>query len=398
MIGDLLIEKHFKKIDIGYRNLILICIEREINLYDLVDKICNDIKNSKIEAKLKKSPECMRGFLLLSIISELLGTTLDDICKLSVAEKEQIIANIVKRVEGLKTSKTVFRDNESGDISNFISTFFIPNTYGDSDYELQFKRIFDGNKYLYSLEVCTSADKNKYEIEAFLADSVLVWEEYDGVLCNYIERTIKSMPGCSDDSEAFLEDDLLVEITDDDLEFYKCDDKKRKEELITSLGVPPILQTVFDQFDGVKQGKPVYRRMVLENAEYSVTLGMNVGVHLVIERYTGAYKCAGSILLSELRDHSNWNLVNYLKTVLDDEIISRYYEKDRFFRFEKPYGIRNNIRKKGDPSGKEFVWSTDENAYIDVRAFDCKVKYVIAGVYISAKHSKYTPDTRKHLE
>ncbi len=397
MIEGLLIEKHFKKVDAGYRNLILICMDRKINLYDFVDKIYTDIRNSKVEGKLTNSPKCIRSLIFLSIIAELIGTTFEDICELSAAEKARIITNILKRVEGLKASKIDFLNNESDKAASFISTFSIPNDYGNSDYELLFKRTFNGDKYLYSLEVCSPVNKNIYKIEDFMVNPVLVWKEHEGELRDFIEGAIKSMDSCSDDLEVISEDDLLVEITEDTPELPKYNNKNIKEEFITTWGYSQRLLDVFDKFDGVREGDIVYRRMVLEFAEYSVTLGMNVGVHLVIERYIGNYQCGGSLTLSQLRDHSDWSLANYLKTVLDDEIISRYYEKDSFYRFEKPYGIRNNIRKKREPFGKECVWSTDKNMYIDVRSFDCKVNYVIAGAYISAKYSKYNPDTRKHL-
>ena len=79
---------------------------------------------------------------------------------------------------------------------------------------------------------------------------------------------------------------------------------------------------------------------------------------------------------------------------VNDEIIEQYVDKNRFYRFSKPFLLRaqNSLNRTG--YGWEWDWSGGYGDYIEGTLYGETTNYYFVGVYVTTGYS-YDPNNRK---
>jgi hypothetical protein len=380
-------------IEAAYSNLFLMAISKRYNLGAVACEIEKKILKYYERNDEKTFPKGFDGILFLTASTKLMGISFSDVMYLSEVEKRDIVYNLLSKIVSESIPMEDYDSNYN--TGKAVYKYCFQDVYGrDSSYQLIFKKLEDDSKYIYTLEISIAEGGMSSELlTEYINNSMKVWQESSGDVADFIEGILEESKACEEKTSA--ENDANEQIEKDSL---KGGGNEAQNELIDELILPSIrfmyAEQVWGRFEGVRENSPVYRRIVLSSADFSYSLKLGVGVHLVIERCMEKMY-GGGISFTDFREHnaSIWSLCRFLQGELSP-IVSEYYEKDVFYRFKKPYLLRTTIRNEAIAYGNKCIWSSEFNDYVDLCKGDGKVQYAIVGAYISEQQSEYIPEKR----
>lgn len=177
--------------------------------------------------------------------------------------------------------------------------------------------------------------------------------------------------------------------------------KKEKDELKTFLDYSTKTVKLMDRFEGYDEECTRYKRIVVSNYTSSRTLnGYLYSCNLVIERSKG--KHVGNITLTQLKNRTfpqYRQLLEYLSSQIDENIIAKYGGKNEIFYFDPPFLLRaqNQLNRTG--YGWEWDWSGGVgNVISEGTEYGETTNYVIAGAYIDAPLKSIYGDPVKKID
>ena len=400
-----------------YVNLFIYAIDRQIDLYNAVNSFAEKTNKYIDSVSSGYTPQGIEGMIFLSALSKALGTSIHELMYMSEKDKRLSIERIMWRHftnDDVKNNIIIDDLNyESGE--TLFSYLLCLDTYPDGDeafYRLTFIRSTRESDYEYSLTVEMSGDGVNYGVDTdYMYDSAIIWKEEEGKLAEFIQETISKASAAkilssqeevetengkadeedTGESEATQENSVLV----DDLKIRG--NKIIYDELCVYLSRDMKSIELFDKYEGHKIDSPVYRRIVIRDTMYSWRLGLKdyVGVNLVIERCISR-DYVGNITFTEFKQGNDGKLREFIAKELTDDIVDQYVDKDRFYRFSKPYRLRAQNSKNRTGYGWEWDWSDGVGDHVEGTFYGETTDYVFAGVYITSYNCSYYQDAREH--
>ena len=168
-----------------------------------------------------------------------------------------------------------------------------------------------------------------------------------------------------------------------------------EDELVELITTSTKTVALFDRFEGNGiRNKVAYHRLVMENG-LTFKLGKGVYFNLVLERGRYDEYEGRGMTITFFKEYGDAFLTEYMDSEITDEIIEKYKDKDKFYRFTKPYLIRaqNSINRTG--YGWQWNWNTDGslNDYQKGTFYGETTNYYFVGTYISSDFL-YKPNLR----
>lgn len=171
------------------------------------------------------------------------------------------------------------------------------------------------------------------------------------------------------------------------------------EDLIAYVNENTKSVRIMDTFEGIEGGRK-YKRIIVKNSKYRHQLNLNNGasVNLVIERSSfRQYK--GDITFTDFKNGKDQDLIDYIKREITNEIADRYLNKDRFFRFSKPYRLRAQNSRNRTGYGDRWEWHGGEGECVkEGTKYGETTDYVFVGAYITTHIGGYESRRREPFE
>lgn len=156
---------------------------------------------------------------------------------------------------------------------------------------------------------------------------------------------------------------------------------------------------LMDTFEGIKGGTK-YNRLIVKNCmfKYQLKFINGAGINLVIERSSFKhYK--GDITFTNFKRGNDQDLVDYIKSEITNEIADRYLNKDKFYRFSKPYRLRAQNSRNRTGYGDIWEWRGGEGECVhEGTKYGDTTDYVFVGAYITTCFGDYEASSRKPFE
>ena len=178
---------------------------------------------------------------------------------------------------------------------------------------------------------------------------------------------------------------------------YLSDGRECVDELVECVFDNTRTVDLLDKYEGIgEQKKVIYKRLVIENGKYSrwTEEGM-VSFNLVIERGRGN-DYVGDVTFTAFKKDETYGLRKHIEEEVTEDVIKLYKDKNRFFRFSKPYLLRAQNSSNRTGYGWEWDWSGGYGNYTEGTLYGETTNYFFVGVYVTEGHIFY--DARKRLE
>ena len=171
------------------------------------------------------------------------------------------------------------------------------------------------------------------------------------------------------------------------------------EDLIAYVNEKTKSVKLMDTFEGIEGGRK-YKRLIVKNCMYKYQLKFNngAGINLVIERSSFRhYK--GDITFTNFKQGNDQDLLDYIKGEINNEIADRYLNKDKFYRFSKPYRLRAQNSRNRTGYGDRWEWHGGEGMCVEEGTkYGETTDYVFVGAYITTHFGVYEAWRRKPFE
>lgn len=401
-----------------YTNMLLIAISRRRDFQKLVKDSEKEVNEYIEETKRRFYPEGFWGLFFVEILSRKMGSSLGDVYNLSEIRKEEIICNILDRFNP-NDETTHFHFDEDENYISFSETFCYYDTsfYDDEMMDASWADMPDAlkNQSIFVRYEITF-EKNTYEdgevfysvsiqglpfLESdFVYESYVVWEGKEGVIADFIESVIKKYSeNKMQKKEADVNTDASGQTNEVEIKIIETEplgeENTDLDELITCIWEDTKTIKLLDKFEGYcDDSSTKYKHIVIENVKF--TRYSNVhrpGFNFVIERGNGS-DYVGDVTFTKFKKDEAYDLYRYLNSEITDEIIEQYLDKDRFYRFSKPYLLRAQNSHNRTGYGWEWNWSGGIGDYIEGTLYGETTKYFFVGVYITSG-IYYKKDDRK---
>ncbi len=422
-------------VDEIYINLLLIAISRKHNFAKLVKETEEETKAYVEEQKNRFLPEGYAGLYYTELLSRKMDSSLGEAYNISERRKEEIIQNIIESFDPVSEAYgNYFDDEEDGiiefsgllsvmdatdekEIMQYYADLMRPNVSYDHNiyahYNITFRKEStdddDSGKLRYSISIAGSQDFSS----DYVYDSYEVWEGREGDFAEFIEKVIAEYRNSHIENdemdeetevESSIEDDgddsvSVIEVAKPDIESEPVKESpKIIEELVTYIWDDTRTVDLLDKFEGYGQSDPIrYRRIVIKNTKYTrYSNKHNPGFNLVIERGRGS-DYVGNVTFTEFKKGDAFGLAQHVAAEVTDEIIEQYIDKDRFYRFSKPYLLRAQNSSNRTGYGWEWDWSGGYGDYTEGTLYGETTNYFFVGVYVTTGYS-YEASNRKPYE
>ena len=424
-MNKMLFEDITEEVRTSYTNLFLLAIDRGYNLRAIVNEISEKIENYTDSRSGAFLPRGFDGIVFLTSVAKSMGASITDVLSMSEVEKKLIVYKLVDKIDKLSIMGSDCDYDEDEDKT--IIDLFQDNNDEDTFFMFTFIKVpTESGSYSYEVVSTIKKDGGMYGVDTDLMyDAALIWCEESGEVADFIELAIKEINKVESDidtgedlEEVDEEEQSLENAPDSNKESYISDgvDKvivghKRAEvidektgkriidELVTNISSDTKSVSLLDKFEGYGEGEPAYRRIVMKNTSYAWVLGLKnkAGINLVIER-SSKHDYVGDITFTEFKQDKDRNLRDFLRQEINDDIAEKYLDKDKFYRFSKPYHLRAQNSSNRTGYGWEWDWSGGYGDYTEGTLYGETTDYVFVGAYISSRWSSYDPNHRKPFD
>ena len=400
-----------------YVDLLLIALKNKCDFANMI--LESDAYVEKVLSGIGKSeymPKGYEGICFVEHLAELMGSSLSEVYSLTKNQRKNILTSILRKLESEETSfGQKYRENSDG--IELQSSFSVLKTsdedkikhyYESREDEGQVQTV-DNIYYTYIItfqKKYVGENESQYVVTISLPEQVKsryicyrysVWSEKKGIFSDYIEKAIsmhKQLQLNAAES-GNSPDAVYVSVEKSILNPQEVKFPYDKEELIAEVFDDTKTIELLDKFEGDDEEEIRYRRLVIKNVRYR-DWSDYVGYNLVIER--GPYSdYVGNITFTEFKKEPSPDVIKYIKSVVSDDIISLYNNRDKFYRFPKPFLLRaqNSSNRMG------YGWASEQYSYsIDApwgTLYGETTNYFIVGAYITTT-LHYDPMLRHPFE
>lgn len=407
-----------------YVNLLLIAISRKHDFKKLVEETEEETRSHVNGIEDITIPEGYCGLFFTELLARKMGSTLGEAYSLSKERREEILQSILEQINPICDAYDVYYNNNEDGSIEFQGMFDVLNAFDDeglrlyiekpsdvlkeyvfSFYTITFKKIMDGfnhNSHTYS--ICLSTD-NDLESDYIYSDFE-VWSGTSGLFADYIEKVIAEYTDTHTDSNKVELDEqenyseiVLVEKqrSQQDGSDSTKDKPKIIDELVTYVWDDTRTVGLLDKFEGFGSDSTVYQHIVIKNCGFYKRYDIGyVGLNLVIERGRGRKSdYIGNITFTDFKKGYTGDLRKHVENEISEEIVEQYLDKDRFYRFSKPYLLRAQNSSNRTGYGWEWDWSGGIGSYTEGTLYGETTNYLFVGAYITSSVSGYEPAKRK---
>ncbi len=407
-----------------YINLFLIAISRKIDFCRLVKETDDDTKRYIEEHKEGFLPEGYIGLFYVEQLARKMGSSLGDVYNLSKERRDEIVRRLVESFDSIEHAYSEFFNDETEGLIEFEGDVRVLDVSDEKEIGLYYAdlwRDIDPDRTIFShyrMTFCKSdVDTVSYTISIsgrfgfqsdYMYDSFEVWSGTDGFFAEFIEKVIeyyrdttnthteedKGKDNAESEIEIFTSDNIVTKIAAETPVKESApieDGPKVIDELVEYVWEDTRTVDLLDQFEGYGDRNPVrYRRIVIKNIfNRKYTDEMIYGFNLVIERGWGS-DYVGDVTFTQFKRGEASALARYIDSEVTDEIVEKYINKDRFYRFSKPYLLRAQNSSNRTGYGSEWIGGT----YLEGTLYGETTKYFIVGVYITYLY-EYMPSSRE---
>lgn len=165
-------------------------------------------------------------------------------------------------------------------------------------------------------------------------------------------------------------------------------------ELVRYIGNTTRTIDILDEFEGISSENNIkYQRLVINSMIYH--RDYEYYFNLVVERGCGD-DYIGDITFTQFKTGKDKELKNYINKEITDEIVNRYLNTDKFYKFSKPFLLRAQNSSNRTGYGWEWDWSYGYGTYTEGTYYGETTKYFFVGTYISPYYARdYHPDSRQ---
>ncbi|SEP74197.1 hypothetical protein SAMN02910289_00505 [Lachnospiraceae bacterium RM5] len=416
-----------------YNNIAFIAMLEGYNMASMIKEADKEIEIYKEQCEGIFVPRGYFGLYYVELLAHKMNRTLGDIYNLSQNIKREALRMIIESYtnkcdaynnnfenddEGIKFSGFI-EVNSINDLGEYCKLNCIGKCYYEPVdeywvnmhnhkrnkifYLFTFEKKFDEDLkcYIYSFWV---SGINDFRSD-YIYDEFLIWREKDGMLANFIEDCI------SDYYESNEEENEDDEDLEDEIESSHENkepkikpkvvedryDEADMDELVVDILSNTKTVDILDEFEGNEETS-AYKRIVVNNGKYISYRHHNqyeyVYFNYIIERgYGDDY--VRDITFTNFKMKKTSDLEEYVKNELSREDIFLYLDKDKFFRFTKPYLLRAQNSNNRTGYGSEWRWDYgDLIQETQGTLYGETTKYFIVGGYITT-YSKYNLLKRK---
>ncbi len=414
-----------------YINLLLVAISHKLNFARLVKEAEEETNDHINERKAYFMPKGYEGLYYAELLARKMGSSLGDVYNLSEARKAEILQGIIQSIEPITDAYECYYEEEDNTVEfrGHISVLDVSDEQKIMNYYAQLLRSVSGFSDIYSYYSITfrkdadteNDDKFCYSISLaglqdfsseFVYDSYEVWSGTDGFFTEFIEKVIdeyrvshaekenndeegtEDKAGIAENDISGLKDTIEVEKPIIESPPIK-DEPKVIEELVKCVWDDTRTIELLDQFEGYDQTDSTrYRRIVVKNTLYTRYANKHhPGFNLVIERGRGS-DYVGNVTFTEFKKGEAPELSRHINSEIDDNIIEQYIDKDKFYRFSKPFLLRAQNSSNRTGYGWEWDWSGGYGDYTEGTLYGETTNYFFVGAYVTTGYS-YEPKNRK---
>lgn len=401
-----------------YINLIMMCILHRKDFAKLVAETEEELKAHR-NMKTTYEPEGYEGLFFIEMLARKMGSSLGEVYSLSEERKEEVLVELIKDIKENYIDNISFDDTLS-DIIEFECGVAILDTsdelriwryweecgnvlskdYPYTHYVLTFQKQELDDDFCYIVSISGSSSFKS----DFVYDNYVVWVGKSGTIVDFINEVIerkqdKKVSDTKDEVEKTKEDvkvDEKIAVEKKEIESEaNYDGFKVVDELVKYVFDTTKTIDLLDTFEGLGQINSVkYKRIVIKNCKYrNYSVNHDVGFNLVIERGQNI-DYVGNITFTQFKKDETNDLARYIESEVTEEIINKYIDTNRFYRFSKPYLLRAQNSSNRTGYGWEWDWSGGYGDYTEGTLYGETTNYYFVGVYISSS-STYNPEERK---
>ena len=404
-----------------YANLFLIAISRKHDFVKLVEETEEETDIYLNGKKESFFPKGASGLYFTELLARKMGSSLGEACSLSQERREEMLQSLLENINPLSDAYEIYyNDNEDGSIEfqGLVSVlnafdeegvkFYIDhpssvlNAYIFSNYAVTFRRsIDDASNSINTYSIHLSTGDELYS--DYIYSDYKIWSGTDGFFADFIEKVIMEYANTHSDSKKDVRDDeedaSKSVLTVKQISQSERIDSEEKPKIVDELVVPILDDTrtvdLLDKFEGYSWESTVYHHIVIKNCRFYKRYNRNyVGFNLVIERGRGS-DYIGNITFTDFKKGHTTNMRKHIENEITEEIVEQYLDKDKFYRFSKPYLLRAQNSSNRTGYGWEWDWSDGIGSYTEGTLYGETTNYFFVGAYVTSGFEAYEPTKRK---
>lgn len=371
------VKEYIEKI---YSNVYYIATRERVDLERAIrqaEQELNELYSKEDSTLILERSKCL---VYIELLARYIRSSLIEIVYLRESDRDSILHELLDAV--------CHNDLEVKDFENIIGSVFVKFSIPCSNYKLVFSRNKIDNPPVYKLYLNRVNDQNHSE---FFPDEICLEENTGGYLAEIVERVLERYRKKSYEKENH-ETRIVEKLTNMNL---KRHGNPTEEELTAYIYNDTRTIELLDQFEGYGEykGSPAFKRIVICNPKYGEFIGDTwVSYNLVIER-SNSYDYVGDITFTEFKQNNDYDLREFIKKEITSEILEAYLDKNKFYRFKKPYHLRAQNSSNRVGYGWQWNWAGGYGDYTEGTEYGETTNYVFAGAYITSGYS-YRPDNR----
>lgn len=404
-----------------YANLFLIAISRKHDFVKLVEETEEETDvylNGKKESFFPKGGS---GLYFTELLARKMGSSLGEAYSLSQERREEMLQSLLENINPISDAYEICYDQNEDGSTEFQGYISVLNAFDEegvklyidhpsdvlkscvfSFYKVTFRRVIedaDNNLYTYSIHLST--DDELYT--DYIYSDYKVWSGTDGFFADFIEKVIIEYTNTHSDSKKDVRDDeedasksVLTVKQSSQFERIDLEEKpKTVDELVVSIWDDTRTVEILDKFEGYSRDSTVYHHIVIKNSRFHKRFNKkNVGFNLVIERGRGL-DYTGNITFTDFKKGYTTNMRKHIENEITEEIVEQYLDKDKFYRFSKPYLLRAQNSSNRTGYGWEWDWSDGIGSYTEGTLYGETTNYFFVGAYVTSGFEAYEPTKRK---
>lgn len=363
-----------------YSNVFLIAARGNIDIETAIrqsEEELNELYNKEDNDHIFEQSKCL---VYLELLARHIRSSLIEVLYLRESDRDFILQELLDSI--------YTRDSDVNGIGNNMDSLVVKFSIPYSGYTMSFEKVNLTMPILYRLVL--NRTNNQYHSE-FFPKEVCVENSRSGHLGEFIERVLMKHQEKTTERNTLITQ--LMNISDGI--GSKRQDDSPEDELVVYVDSDTRTIDILDQFEGYgeyKDSSP-FKRIVISNPKYGELIGNKwIGYNLVIER-SNFSEHVGDITFTEFKQKNNYELREHLKKEITPEIVETYLDKDKFYRFKKPYLLRAQNSSNRVGYGWQWDWSGGYGDYTEGTEYGETTNYVFAGAYITSSYT-YNPKNR----
>lgn len=153
---------------------------------------------------------------------------------------------------------------------------------------------------------------------------------------------------------------------------------------------------LLDEFEGYTGDNPhKYKRMVISIYDGNTNIYDSTYNYVIERGDEQTIHPIGGISFTDLKNGNDEDLKKYIESEITEDIVKKYKDTNKFFKFSKPYLFKaqnrlNRIAYEEPQNNTDKFWDFNRRSY-----FKRTTRYAITGVYLTSGYYNYIPGKRK---